>query len=888
MKHNDTFCLSSDLRNESDVELYWLTPLLRELGYNPSDIQSKTSIKELGIRQSPRGKETSYRPDMMASASTTAKLIIEAKSPDQKLDDWIWQPRAYSLILNSQVKKKNPVSHFLLTNGLETRLYAWDYDQPLYRRTINDLKPGSPAFYELKMIVGSEELGKETAKIEFENNLQFRRPSIEQVNDAFTKCHQVIYKTDNISQSAAFFEFVKIIALKLISDKSVRDTAGDVVDQDTFVVDALPVRFSVAWIDSQSKETANPLSEIWFSSFIRSMEKDIGAGLRKRIFEPDGKIRLSAETIKEVVRILESLYLFGIDADLNGRLFETFLSATMRGKDLGQYFTPRSIVKLGVKIARIQVDIQNPLNTEKVYDGCCGTGGFLIDVLADLWGKVDTSNGYTQEQKTKAKDVIKNDHIWGCEVGKDPNLARIARLNMYLHGDGGATIFNLDGLDRALISTPEDTVDIQNEKVAFRKLDQVNGFFDVVITNPPFAKSYKLDEDGEDRSSDKILRSYSLLNYETRRKELRSNLMFMERYLGLLKPGGRLISVLDDGILSGDKASWFRRWILEHFLLKAVISLPGDAFQRSKARVKTSYIILEKRRSASETQAEVFMYPCVHVGLDDPSRARRMPIDEINRYNAKQEIATVTEMYDEFCRGRGDKRFIVSPEKIMKRFDVKHCLIKKGATSSAWKDAGLLTYRLDEIAEEKSFNSKEVIVCSNHNVEETYLKVTYTGEAVRGDTIFPSDTSYKKMHRVSTGDIAISRIAATYGSVGLVSDETDGCIVSNEYTILVSKGIVSPRVLWLLLRSKVLRSEMLLAATGANRTRVQWDKLKDIEVAVPSEIAAAALDKQVKEAEMKAIAARAEKESAIQAAYDSLLLETDLANTVLSAFKPPQ
>ncbi len=95
------------------------------------------------------------------------------------------------------------------------------------------------------------------------------------------------------------------------------------------------------------------------------MEKDIGAGLRRRIFEPNGSINLSAETIKEVVKTLEGKYLFGIDADLNGRLFETFLSATMRGKDLGQYFTPRSVVKLGVKLARIRVDIDHPEKSDE-------------------------------------------------------------------------------------------------------------------------------------------------------------------------------------------------------------------------------------------------------------------------------------------------------------------------------------------------------------------------------------------------------------------------------------------------------------------------------------------------------------------------------------------
>lgn len=79
--------------------------------------------------------------------------------------------------------------------------------------------------------------------------------------------------------------------------------------------------------------------------------------------------------MKELVARFETTDLYGIDADLNGRMFETFLNATLRGKDLGQYFTPRSVAKLATQMAGLHA---TPDHTDVVLDACCGTGGSLL------------------------------------------------------------------------------------------------------------------------------------------------------------------------------------------------------------------------------------------------------------------------------------------------------------------------------------------------------------------------------------------------------------------------------------------------------------------------------------------------------------------------------
>ena len=122
----------------------------------------------------------------------------------------------------------------------------------------------------------------------------------------------------------------------------------------------------------------------------------------------------------------------------------------MRGRDLGQYFTPRTLVKLGVRLGDLKP-------TDRVLDGCCGTGGFLIDALSDMWTKVNRNESLSDEVKATERKAIADDRIYGIDFAKDPNLAKIARLNMYLHGDGASRIFNVDSLDSSISDVSGDT-----------------------------------------------------------------------------------------------------------------------------------------------------------------------------------------------------------------------------------------------------------------------------------------------------------------------------------------------------------------------------------------------------------------------------------------------
>jgi type I restriction enzyme M protein len=877
------YCNLGSLRNEADVEQNFVRRFLEDLGYSDTEILPKQSLDALTIGGMRGHPQALYKPDFGLRVKRQVRWIVEAKARGETLGKHEWQPRAYCVLMNGTAKSERPVKYHLLTNGDKTHLYDPNLNDPILKLQFADFEDGNEKFGQLCAILRRDTI------LEHTNGpgpmFRLQRGSLPEINAAFSWCHQHIYKKDNISQSDAFTEFVKLISLKLVSDRRIRDQHPELIESDVFEVAVGEVDFSLHWIEQNERNLSNPVNDTLFRNFMTEMEKDIVREKRKRIFEINDEIRLKPETIRGVVRRLEHVYLFGIDADLNGRLFETFLNATMRGKDLGQFFTPRSLVKLGVKLSQLKVRVKDrdgEYHTDTIIDACCGSGGFLIDALSDMWAKADQKN-LSASEKAQLKKLIANDNIIGVDIANAPKLARIARLNMYLHGDGGTRIFHLNALDKDLRDTPMDNPEATKEKPQLRKLFNGPGF-DVALTNPPFAKAYDRTTDEETR----ILDTYEVGSGESGpRSSVRSSLLFAERYHDLLRVGGRWVTIIDDGILSGEAYKDFRDKLREWFLIRAVISLPGDAFQRSNARVKTSYLVAEKRDpKEKQTQPPVFMFPCRYVGIDDPKRQRPRAGDVGARILADDEIAVVLREYEKFQNGE-DKRYSIAAARITDRLDVKNCMFFAGRSVEKWKADGFRVLPLSEAVEERAY-SEEEIVTKDHPENVRVLVVRYEGFAEEGEEILPSEGTYAKLYPVYAGDIAISNIAASYGSIAGVPENLDGCVVSSEYTILKARDGFDPVVVQLILRSPEVRADILLSSTGANRTRARWDAMRDIMMPYPKAAIVEnvkALAAQAEDAKRRAVAAI---EDAREKVESSLCLRSDAADTILAAFKPPK
>lgn len=887
-KEENLFCRLEDLGNESSVEQFFVSRLITAMGFKDSQIKSKESLDKLVINIGHR--KIKLKPDYAIKFNKKIRWVLDAKNIEENLDDWVGQCAGYCHSLNRRYKTEDPVKHFILTNGKTLRVYKWNLDECILELDFNDFQDGNLKFRNLIDLLGKDALSnsvKSKADHIDTPTHTLKKVSISEVNSTFAWCYQHIYKKDNISQSAAFMEFIKVIFLKLLSDRDIRSKFPDLIKQSEITVPADEIQFSTSWIKERENDHPNPLT-IKFDVLKQSLEDEIQKGNKKRIFDQDEKINLTPETIMGVVERLEGIDLFSIDADLNGRLFETFLSATMRGKDLGQYFTPRSVVKLMVALARPKVGREH---IDTIFDPCCGTGGFLIDSFSNMRDKIDENSSLTDDDKETLKDDLAKKKLFGVDIGKEPPIARIARINMYLHGDGGSGIYQVDSLDKKGQINKTDSSEHKKEQGEFFKLSE--SFCDIILTNPPFAKEYSRRHEPQEKILDDYVLAFDTAGGKKKPlQSLTSKVMFLERYYDFLNEKGRVLAIVDDSILGSKSHKRVREHIREKYIILAVISLPGDAFQRSKARVKTSILYMRKKNNLKEKQPSVFMYYCTSIGLDDTARTRSLPVDEINRNKSNVEISIVAKAFQDFLDGKSSaKKWTVPPKNITDRLDVKHCLPKPGRQVKLWKEDGLDVVNLEEIVDimsEKNLPEKDIILTKNSDEIIKYIRVTYEGFVEWGDEQEASQTKYSHLYRVHKNDIVISNLGSVYGAITVIPEEFDGGVVTKEYIIYRAKKDINPNIIQLLLRSPEMRSDNLLISSGMGRHRIQWNEAKKLQLPMPPDGVVNKVTIKIKKAEELEKEMKTLREEAKNELYSCLKLENEGANKILQAFKPPK
>ena len=627
--------------------------------------------------------------------------------------------------------------------------------------------------------------------------------------------HDYIWRQEKKSPSAAFQELIKVIFVKIQKDRDLHRSLGahptpkykDVV-------------FSSHWIAEQT-ENESPINDPLFKNLVRYLERDIQEGKKKRFFDQDEQIHLHPETLKWIVKEIESIDFFGMEDDVHGRMFESFLEATARGPELGQFFTPRDIVNLMVRLASIKVTKNH---VDRVLDACCGSGGFLISAMNEMQRNVDAIIGTSNLQKETLQKEIQNTSLYGIDAGSDPAIYRIARINMYLHGDGGSNIFFADALDKKLGQVGQSDIEENRQLNELRKkIIEDDTKFDIILSNPPFSMKYSRD----DRYQAEILSQYTM-SYDVEEGKtlasLPSSVMFLERYKDLICEDGRILAIIDESILSGPSYTHIRNFIRNTFIIEGVISLPGDAFKRASARVKTSILILRLRKT-SEEQPDVFMTSAIYIGLDEKI-ARRIGITKVDLPNEKRkETESIVAQFKQYESGIAGS-YVVPASHLTERLDVKFCKEDRGRKKITWQTKG---YNVTSI-------EKELTVVTNRSVKVIatdvyqFLRVNYDGEVIDGDVIEGEQCSYSTLFSVKTWDILLSNMGVGRGAVAVVPPYHSGKFVSNEYTILNAATKEEAVYYCNLLRTKEILGDILSTTTGMNRGRIKWDNIKNVEV----------------------------------------------------------
>ena len=300
--------------------------------------------------------------------------------------------------------------------------------------------------------------------------------------------------------------------------------------------------------------------------------------------------------------------------------------------------------------------------------------------------------------------------------------------------------------------------------------------------------------------------------------------MYLERYRDFVHEEGRILAIIDDSVLSGSAFSEIRDYIRETFIVRGVISLPGDAFQHASSRVKTSILILRPRREG-EVQGEVFMEKAIYLGLTEKV-AKRIGIRASEREAGRaKELERIVSAYTKFEAGEKTD-WVVEPGRIMDRLDVKHCLDDKGRKTSVWASDGYTTVTLGEVLVPAG---ERVTTVEN---EQTYklLKVTYEGHVLEGDTLEGVDLSYTRLIRVETWDVVFSNMGVGRGAIGIVPEQLAGCYVSNEYTVLRAASDAEAIYYTTIVRTKEVLGDVLTFGTGLNRGRIRWADMRSIAV----------------------------------------------------------
>jgi len=438
------------------------------------------------------------------------------------------------------------------------------------------------------------------------------------------KCHNIIRNNDKLSPEAAFDEISKILFMKIRYEREQAKTK------------ALFSRKEFEDLKSAYEKITGKDSLPFYQHFF---EKTKEVFKTDEIFDPNDSIKIRETSFLQIVKELEKYNLSDTSDDIKGIAFEEFLGRTFRG-ELGQFFTPRTIVDY-------MVDVLDPEEGEIICDPCCGSGGFLIKAFEYVREKIEKD---VQKQKEKIKEIYfgqdyeklpekKQEEIakrvddlfvklnfeldihnpkgrlktlsYDCIFGTDanPRMARTAKMNMIMHGDGHGGVHHHDGL--------------LNVNGIF------DGRFDVILTNPPFGSRVNktLKVTNSDVPNEEKIRFYEDRygsNYrQTVVKQLQdwatydnghgksrgkalldifdvgawsglTEVLFMERCLNLLKPGGRLGIVLPEGVLNNSALQKIREYIEGKAKIINITSIPQDVFIASGATVKPSLLFLKK------------------------------------------------------------------------------------------------------------------------------------------------------------------------------------------------------------------------------------------------------------------------------------------------------
>jgi type I restriction enzyme M protein len=313
------------------------------------------------------------------------------------------------------------------------------------------------------------------------------------------------------------------------------------------------------------------------STLLREAEKGWSG-----ILEPLTVPALTPAHLQVCVEALSKHTILDEGLEVMDSFFEFMVSKGAKGAK-GQYFTPRHVIELCVRMLK-------PKRNETVLDPACGSGGFLFHTLDYVRRNEPLSQNEIQEYcKTR---------LWGFDM--DARAVHVAKALMVLAGDGKANLMRLNSLltpsiNQTLLPMEDSESSILTVEDVCRTRIRKHKGFDIIMTNPPFA--------GEVREKH-ILENYSVANGKSR---VERDVLFLERCVQLLKPGGRLAIILPHNKFAAESYSYMREWLMRKMRVLGVVGLGRNTFL-PHTHQKTSILFAQKREKVLEQTTEKMFF----------------------------------------------------------------------------------------------------------------------------------------------------------------------------------------------------------------------------------------------------------------------------------------
>lgn len=296
------------------------------------------------------------------------------------------------------------------------------------------------------------------------------------------------------------------------------------------------------------------------------------------VFLRDEKIELEPSHLLTCVSFLQDIKLFNSNLQIIDEAFE-YLSVRVGKGSKGQYFTPRHVIDMCVKIL-------NPKPDEYMIDTASGSCGFCVHTIFYVWGNEFSSAGPNKWQSEYASQ-----YVYGIDF--DARSVKIAKALNLIAGDGKTNVYRANTLDpkswgdevkvglRPRLLRFKDTQEDEHNQKNFRYFN-----FDILMTNPPFAGDIK---------DSRIIHQYELAKKSNNKwlSKVGRDILFIERNLEFLKPGGRMCIVLPQGRFNNTTDEYIRRFIFSKARLLAAVGLHVNTF-KPHTGTKTSVMFLQK------------------------------------------------------------------------------------------------------------------------------------------------------------------------------------------------------------------------------------------------------------------------------------------------------